>query len=63
MKNDKCLEVRSLEEIVDIIEKDNIKYNTISLELVKVKETFNASTTLHNFMLQFKKKHWNFWMQ
>ena len=58
-ESDTCLEVQSLEEIVDTIEKSNVddevEDDTIPLEPVTRKETLIASRTLHNFMVQFEK--------
>ena len=66
-ENDTCSEVQSLEEIVDTIGKDNVddavEDDTTPLEPVTHKEALIASRTLHNFMVQLKRQHRNFWMQ
>nr|AAT38686.1 hypothetical protein SDM1_32t00006 [Solanum demissum] len=58
-ESDTCLEVQSLEEIVDTIGKcnvdDEVEDDIIPLEPVTRKETLIASRTLHNFMVQFEK--------
>lgn len=58
-KNIQCHEVQSLEEIVaDVIpnpEDDEAEDGSIALEPVTLKEALQASTTLHNFLLQYEK--------
>lgn len=58
-ENNQCHEVQSLEEIVaDVIhnpEDDEAEDDSIALEPVTLKEALQASTTLHNFLLQYEK--------
>ena len=62
-----CLEVQSLEEIVDIIEKNNVNNEVeddiVPLELDTCKETLIVPRILHNFMVQFEKTTPQIWMQ
>ena len=58
-KSSTCLELQSLEEIVDTIENsdvdDEVEDDIVPLEPDTRKETLIASRTLHNFMVQFEK--------
>ncbi|KAK4722649.1 hypothetical protein R3W88_012882 [Solanum pinnatisectum] len=57
--HDTCLEVQILEKFVDTIGKNNVEDDVeddiIPLKPVTHKEALIISTTLHNFMVQFKK--------
>lgn len=58
-ESDTCSEVQILEEIVDIIGKNNVidefQDVTIPLESVTRKKTLIMFKTLHKFMVQFEK--------
>ena len=57
-ENDTCSEIQSLEQIVNIIEKqccDKVEDDTIPSEPIVHKETL-PSRTIHNFMMQLQKK-------